>query len=41
MKRALMPILLILTAILLLAGFAHWYEQHWGIEGPFPHEHHH
>jgi hypothetical protein len=41
MKRALLPILLILLAIGLLIAFSYWYEQRWGIEGPFPCEHHH
>lgn len=41
MKRALMPILLIVATLGLLMLFTHWYEQHWGLEGPFPSEHHH
>ena len=36
-----MPILLILAAIFLLAGAAYWYEQNWGLEGPFPDTHNH
>ena len=40
-KKALMPILLTLAAIILLAAVAYWYEEKWGIEGPFPSEHHH
>ncbi len=41
MKRALLPILLVLMAIAVLAALNYWYEQHWGIEGPFQNEHHH
>ena len=41
MKKALLPILLILAAIAVLAGINYWYEKNWGIEGPFPSEHHH
>jgi hypothetical protein len=41
MKRAVLPILLILLAVALLAALSYWYEQRWGIEGSFPHEHHH
>lgn len=40
-KKALTPILLTLAAIILLAAAAYWYEEKWGIEGPFPSEHHH
>ena len=38
LKKALIPILLILAAILLLAAGAYWYEQKWGLEGPWPGE---
>ncbi len=41
MKKALGPILWMLLAIALLAAAAYWYEQKWGLEGPFPAEGHH
>jgi len=41
MKRTILPILLILLAVAVLAAVTYWYEHHWGIHGPFPHEHHH
>jgi hypothetical protein len=40
-KRALLPILLILLAIAALAALSYWYERNWGMEGPFQDEHHH
>jgi hypothetical protein len=40
-KKTMMPILLTLVAIILLAAVAYWYEQNWGLNGPFPSEHHH
>lgn len=41
-KKALWPLVWILAGLLLLAGLAYFYEQHWGLEGPFPDtEHHH
>ncbi len=39
LKKALIPVLLILLAILLLAGAAYWYEQKYGLEGPFQSDH--
>jgi len=41
MKKALMPILLILAVMILFIGGMYLYEQKWGIEGPFPNTHHH
>jgi len=41
MKRVLLPILLILLALAVLVALNYWYEQRWGIKGPFPNEHHH
>jgi hypothetical protein len=41
MKRALLPVLFILTLIALLTVVTRWYEQRWGLEGPFPPDHHH
>jgi hypothetical protein len=41
MKRALLPILLMLLAVAVLAALTYWYEQRWGIEGTFPDDHHH
>jgi hypothetical protein len=38
LKKALIPVLLILAAILLLAGGMYWYEQEWGLDGPWPGE---
>ncbi|MCX7887781.1 MAG: hypothetical protein N3B01_11095 [Verrucomicrobiae bacterium] len=35
------PLLLILVGVIGLLVFPYWYEQHWGVEGPFPVEHHH
>ena len=40
MKKVLIPVLLMLTAIVLLAAVAYWYEQRFGSEGPFPAHHH-
>jgi hypothetical protein len=40
-KKALLPVLLLLLAILLLAAAAYWYEAKYGLEGPFPAQHHH
>ena len=40
-KRALIPIVLILLAIAALAALSYLYENKWGIDGPFPDEHHH
>lgn len=40
-KKALLPIMLVLAAILVLVGLAYWYEQRYGEDGPFPNEHHH
>ena len=40
-KKALLPILLIIAAIVLLTAVAYWYEQKYGEDGPFPPEHHH
>jgi hypothetical protein len=40
-KKALVPVLLLMLAILLLAALAYWYESKYGLEGPFPSEHHH
>ena len=39
-KKALLPILLIVAAIIVLAAGAYFYEQKWGSEGPFPDHHH-
>jgi len=41
MKKALRPILLILAIIIVLVAGAYFYEQKWGLEGPFPDHHHH
>jgi uncharacterized membrane protein YidH (DUF202 family) len=41
LKKALIPILLIVGIIVVLTAVARWYEQKWGLEGPFPSEHHH
>jgi len=40
-KKTLIPILLTLAAIVLLTAVAYWYEQNWGLDGPFPAEDHH
>jgi hypothetical protein len=40
-RKALVPLLIVLAVILLLAAAAYWYEQNWGLQGPFPSEHHH
>ena len=34
-KKALIPILLIMAAVLVLGAAAYWYEQKWGYDGPF------
>jgi len=36
MKKALLPILLILAGVVLLATVAYWYENNYGDNGPFP-----
>lgn len=41
MKRALLPLLLLLVAVVVLGVLTYWYEQRWGIRGPFATEHHH
>ena len=41
MLRALKPLLLILGMIAALALAAYLYEQKWGLDGPFPTQHHH
>jgi hypothetical protein len=41
MKKALMPLLLIVAGMVLLAAVAYWYENKYGPDGPFPSEHHH
>lgn len=41
MKKVLTPILLILGLIVVLAGAAWFYEQQWGLDGPFPSQHQH
>jgi len=40
-KSALKPLLLILGLIVVLAAVAYFYEQKWGLAGPFPSQHHH
>jgi hypothetical protein len=39
-KKALLPLLWIVAAIVVLAAGAYFYEQKWGSEGPFPDHHH-
>ncbi len=41
LKKALLPVLLIVAVIVLLMAAACWYENKYGAEGPFPSEHHH
>lgn len=41
LKKALLPVLLIVAAIVLLVAGAYWYEQKYGAEGPFESHHHH
>jgi hypothetical protein len=41
MKKLLWPLLLLFGLVLLLLAGAYFYEQRWGIEGPFPPGHHH
>jgi Mg2+ and Co2+ transporter CorA len=41
MKKALLPVMLILAAVCLLAALAYFYEKKWGLEGPFPSTGHH
>ncbi len=41
MKRALLPLLVLLGVVVLLVAAAYVYERRWGIEGPFPNHHHH
>jgi hypothetical protein len=38
LKKALIPILLILGVVLLLAGGMYFYEKKWGLEGTWPGE---
>ena len=41
LKKALLPILLILGAAMLLMGVAYWYSQKESDDWPFKSEHHH
>jgi hypothetical protein len=40
-KKALLPVLLVLAAIMLLVGIAYWYEQMADEDWPFHSEDHH
>ncbi|MCX7827181.1 MAG: hypothetical protein N2689_16750 [Verrucomicrobiae bacterium] len=43
MKKVLVPFLWLVLACLLVLAAAYFYEQRWGVHGPFParHGHHH
>ena len=41
MKKALLPLLLIVVAILAFAAVGYWYNQRYGAEGPFESQHYH
>jgi len=41
MKKALMPLLLIVAGIMVLGAAVYWYYDKYGAEGPFPSHHHH
>ena len=41
MKKALLPLLIILAAILVLAAAGYLYDQQFGAEGPFESQHRH
>ena len=41
MKKLVLTLLLVIALAGLFFAGAYLYEQHWGIEGPFPRHHHH
>jgi len=41
MRKAWVPVLWALAAVVVLIVAAYFYEQKWGIDGPFKSQHHH